>query len=447
VIKVFLVPEQIEKQYPFNSDWTPLTADVVELAQRPYFRELFEKPFTTYLLVVTPLAGRVQFIDGLSREEADLERDQLYRLAKHLLTTYANTGKTFILQNWEGDHLLYQGLQGGAQPDAVRVRGMIDWWRVRQEGVRQARLEVGTHGVDVLHAAEVNFLRAAMAGKVTATNDVLPSIDADLYSYSSWDVGFDPAELVRALDYLAAKAPPSGRFGDRDVYLGEFGVAKGQGVPEGERAERIRLLTEAALGWGVRYAIYWEVYCNEALRNYRGRPRNGDLRGFWLVRPDGVRARMWDDFAAQVPAGLYRATFRSFTGQYFAVASPGDRALRAERWTRGDSWATFAFKDWNGGELQNGDEVSLQAHDGGYLSLEKGAKARILAQVNNAGKNERFILRKIEGGGPIRPGDSIALQARNGRFLGAEVGGRGAIRALRSILGPAEVFTFSPLDE
>src|SRR5215218_6535343 len=252
VIKVFMVPGKIESFYAFNSDWSPAMTDVVELAQRPYFQALFAKPFSTFILVVVPVSGSNPFLDGLTHEEAVAEQEQMYRLSKHLLTTYANTKKTFILQNWEGDHLLYQGLAGAA-PDEVRVQGMIAWWNARQDGVRQARQEVGENGVQVLHAAEVNFLAQAMKGMVTATNNVLPFTRCDLYSYSSWDLGFTPGELTRALDYLESKAPDSRRFGRRNLYLGEFGMAKDHGAPEGQRFERIRQLMEAALGWGVRY--------------------------------------------------------------------------------------------------------------------------------------------------------------------------------------------------
>src|SRR5215216_2022932 len=170
VIKVFLVPGKIQSFYSFNSDWPPATTDVVELVQQPYFQALFAKPFSTFILVVVPVSGSNPFLDGLTREEAAAEQEQMYRLAKHLLTTYAHTDKTFVLQNWEGDHLLYQGLAGAA-PDEVRIQGMIHWWNARQDGVRQARQEVGEPGVQVLHAAEVNFLGEAMEGKVTATNN------------------------------------------------------------------------------------------------------------------------------------------------------------------------------------------------------------------------------------------------------------------------------------
>jgi len=443
VIKVFLTPAGIETAYRFNSDWKPVPADVVELAQKPYLQELFAKPFSTFFLVVAPVTVTPQFLDGMTPEEVEAERDQMYRLARHLLATYAGTGKTFVLQNWEGDHLLRSGLNG-ATPDAVRIAGMTDWWNARQDGVRRARQEAGAKGVEVFHAIEVNNLREAMAGKVTATNDIVPFTQADLYSYSSWEIAFERKRMTAALDHLEKKAPDNRRFGKRNLYLGEFGMAKDHG-PESQRAGKIRGLMEAALGWGVRWALYWQVYCNEPAREYSGRPGNRDLRGFWLVRPDGERAQMWDDLAAQLPASLVHATFASYSGQYLGIDPRGaDRAARAERWTHtGASWSTFAFKDWNGGDLASGDEVSLQSHDGLYLSVEQGDGGRLLARASAAGRQERFVIRKIGGTGTIEPGDGVAFETPSGRFLGAEVGGRGVVRALRPAPGPAEVFVFA----
>jgi hypothetical protein len=446
VIKVFFVPDRMQELYTFNSDWSPLPADLVELAQRPYAQELLAKPFSTILLetsaTISPVTGMPQFLDGLTPEEAAAERDQMYRLAKYLLTTYAGSGKTFIVQNWEGDHILRQGLADGDDPDPVRVQGMIDWWNARQDGVAKARQEVGSHGVQVLHAAEVNLLAAAMAGKVTATNDVIPYTHCDLYSYSSWDVGFTGLELTRALDYLESKAPDNELFGRYNLYLGEYGMAKDQGAPDGQRFERVRELMEAALGWGVRYAVYWQVYCNEALQTYTGRPENTDLRGFWLIRPDGGKAPAWFSLAAQLQAALHRVTLRGFASQYVSVDSAGDQAVRAGRWVRGDFWETFTLKDWNGGALRDGDEVSLQAHGGLYLSLQPGSGGALYARASTAGPAERFTIHKIGAAGPIVTGDSIALEARSGRYLGTEVRGKGAIRALRTIPGPAEMFRY-----
>jgi hypothetical protein len=446
VIKVFVDPSQMDVLYRFNSDWLPLTTDVVEIVQRPYFQQLFAKPFSTIILVI-PSAPLVQLADGLTPEEAAAERDQMYRLAKYLLTAYADSGKTFILQNWEGDHLLHAGLGVNTPPDAIRIQGMIDWWNARQAGVQAARLELRPRNVDVAHGCEVNFLAAALDGKVTATNNVLPFTQCDLYSYSSWDIGFDPGELVRALDLLESKAPASRRYGRRNIYLGEFGKPKISSVTDLERFDTVRDLMEAALGWGVRYAVYWQVYCNEPiLDNLVGRPSNSQMQGFWLVKPDGQHAPMWNMMAAQEGASIHHGTFSGYANQYLDV-HPGNRGVGAEPWLRGSPWSEFTIKDWNGGDLVSGDAVTLQGHDGLYLTVEAGVGGKVFARASTAGRSERFILHKVDGTGPIRSGDSIVFETRDHLYLAPEVGGRGLLRALRSVPGPTETFRFVEQDE
>ncbi|HEX4963212.1 MAG TPA: hypothetical protein VF173_20440 [Thermoanaerobaculia bacterium] len=447
VIKVFVYPGHMSELYRFNSDWSPETGDVVDLVQRPYFQQLFAKPFSTIILEIAPATISPQFNDGLTPEEAAAERDQMYRLAKYLLTAYADSGKTFVLQNWEGDHLLRDGLADGTDPDPVRVQGMIGWWNARQDGVQAAREELRARNVEVAHACEVNFLAAAMQGKVTATNSVVPFTHCDLYSYSSWDIDFDPDTLVRALDYLESKAPPSRRFGRHNIYLGEYGMAKDQGTPEKVRFEIVRNLMEAALGWGVRYAVYWEVYCNEpAQAHIFGRPKNAQMRGFWLVRPDGIHAPMWNVLAGQLPAAIHLGEFSGATNQYLTV-NPDDRTVAAGHWLRGSPWSVFTMKDWDGGTLESGHAVTLQTHDGLYLSVEPGVGGHVYARAVTAGRAERLILHKVGGSGPIRAGDSIVFETRDHLFLAPEVDAKGLLRALRSAPGPAEAFRFVEQDE
>lgn len=155
--------------------------------------------------------------------------------------------------------------------------------------------------VMVAHAAEVNLIARAMEGKVTMTNDVIPKTHCDLYSYSAWDTIRDPAKFRKALDYLANKAPDSKLFGNKNVYVGEFGAAETVvGGPE-KQAEIVKKAVETALDWGARYIVYWQLYCNEPADKYESRPKNSDCKGFWLIRPDGTKSPVWDYFK-----GLFR---------------------------------------------------------------------------------------------------------------------------------------------
>lgn len=440
VIKVWITPDPA-KNYPFNSLWEPTPTDVLEVVQQPYYQELFAKHFKVFFLEMVA-APEVSFIDGMSEEEIERERLQAYTVAQHLLTAYAGTGKTFVLQNWEGDHLLRQGLLGSANPDAVRVQGMIDWFNARQAGVEQARKEVAQQDVWVWHAVEANHLANAMKGRVTVTNDVVPFTRADLYSYSSWDIGFKPKTLLKALDHLARKAPDSKAFGAQNVYLGEFGASlEHAGGSEANQRKIVKNLAEAALGWGVRWAVYWQIYCNEAKRIYYGQPRNRHMRGFWLVRADGTKTHMWDDFRAMIVSSAQQVSLRSSTGQYVAPEEIPDEifqeesgrevAVRADRWTRGPG-ETFTLWDWNGGSLEEGDLVSLMAPDGAYLATEPGQGGRLLAVDPREAEPEMFSLRRLDG--------AVALQTAEGWYLGAGIGGDGEIRALRWEAGPAERF-------
>ena len=297
VIKLWFTPHS-RKSYPFNSEW-PQYESLVELAKTPYFREVFSKPFTTYILETYPPGregGGHYFVKGMSPEDIEMEKRDFYEFAKYLLTEYKGTGKTFIIQNWEGDWILTNP-RFTKKPTKTAVWGMIDWLNARQDGVERARREVGTKGVMVLHAAEANLVGRAMEGKVTVTNSVFPHTHCDLYSYSAWDTVRNPEKFRKALDYLAEKAPPSKLFGSKNIYVGEFGAPENNvGGPE-KQLEIIKNAVETSLDCGARYVVYWEVFCNEPDTKPKERPKNSDCRGFWLVRPDGTKPPVWDYFA------------------------------------------------------------------------------------------------------------------------------------------------------
>lgn len=295
VIKLWFT-ERSARSYPFNSEW-PKIGSLTELAQTPQFRRVFDKPFTVYMLeAFRPGLDDQYHKRGMTPEQVAAERREFYELTKYLLTTYRGTGKTFILQNWEGDWVL-KDVKIEKEPDPVAVQGMIDWLNARQDGVEQARREVGMHGVTVAHAAEVNLMDLAMKGGTTVANNVLPKTRCDLVSYSAWDTNKNPVRLRETLDYLKEKMPDSKLFGSDNVFVGEYGAAENVCGGAEKQLEYVSKATEVALDWGARWVVYWELYCNEPSREYEGRPTNEDCRGFWLIRPDGSKAPVWDYFA------------------------------------------------------------------------------------------------------------------------------------------------------
>lgn len=278
--------------YPFNSDWPESFGSLVEMARHPHYAALFEKPFKTIVLLVYSL-GRPEhyWTEGVTPEqEADEER-QFYELSKHLLTAYGNSGKTFVLQHWEGDWAIRGHYDAEKDPPPEAFEGMARWLNARQRGVERARTEVKAADARVFHAAEVNLvMRSLDGGKPGVVNKVLPQTRLDLVSYSAWDAMGGKDGLRRALDYIAEQTPDSAAFGAKNVYLGEFGWPENDD-PEKHRTA-VRNAVETGLDWGCPWLIYWELFCNEP----RKRPvaGNDDCRGFWLIKQDGSRAWAWE---------------------------------------------------------------------------------------------------------------------------------------------------------
>ena len=277
-------------QYPFHSQW-PEYHSLVELAETPYFKTVVQMPFKTYILETYGL-GRFEHYwrEGITREQELDEQSQFAELTRHLLATYRGTGKTFILQHWEGDWAIRSSYDANQVPSQQAFDGMIAWLNARQNGVKEARGEIKDSDVKVFHAAEVNLVKSAMEGKPNVTNKVLPHTHLDLVSYSSWDTQSDPMLFGKALDFIAENAPDSEAFGARNVYIGEYGAPENDFTKENVEGT-IRNVVETGLQWGCPYIVYWEIYCNEARRE----PviKNEDCRGFWLIRPDGTKTWAW----------------------------------------------------------------------------------------------------------------------------------------------------------
>lgn len=293
VIKLYLFKPA--SNYPYNTEW-PTCSSLVDIARTPPFRQVFKKPFTTFVLTAySPARPEHYWRKGVSEEEAADETREFEELTRHLLHTYAGTGKTFILQHWEGDWALRGSFDPRAPLDSTAVQGMIDWLNARQKGVDAARRKVAPGAdprVRVYHATEVNLVVQALRKDLPGVVDrVLPHSQVDLVSYSAWDAQKDPGTLRAALDFIARHLPEKKLPLRRRVYIGEFGAPENDFSPEAVTST-IQGTIRTGLDWGCPWIIYWQVYCNEPRRTpVRS---NDDVRGFHLVRPDGQHARSWD---------------------------------------------------------------------------------------------------------------------------------------------------------
>ncbi len=301
----------VERGYSFNSDWNlPPVYTFKELAQHPYFVAAFDLPFSVIALEIyaarsLPAAGGAgsNLLDP--KYDCSADETQIYELTRHLLQTYRDRDVTFLLQNWEGDWLFRgsakDGWMRGEYPKLdQRVAGFSRWFTARQRGVERARAEVTATRCHVFHAVEVNRVFDLLKGIPTVTTHVLPLIRPDLISWSCYDglnTGARRAEksavgIWQGLDLIQhhARTTRQDFAGRPAVYIGEFGFPENVTTP----ASAVEML-DGALGAmfarQIPYLLYWEIFCNERKDGTRPKPvasENADeLRGFWLVRPDG----------------------------------------------------------------------------------------------------------------------------------------------------------------
>jgi hypothetical protein len=361
-IKVWLTPSA-KDSYPIfstNYPWptgTNAPANLMAMLQTTYYQDLLNRPeFNTYVFVAsefTPkLAGygytTTTWKDGLSTTERSNVVTQFSNVTKWLLSSYSNTGKTFIFQNWEGDNDL--GFKSMTNPRSIvvtntnpitsiveittntitntwemitssttnadyveitnRLSNMISWLNARQEGVAVGRLAASNApGVRVYNAAEINFNPGTdsslpVPDQFCMVNAVVPSLTCDLYSWSNW-ASKEPGKeinVIRGLDYLRAMAPTNSTgFGVDNIYMGEFGAYEA-GYMGTNRLHSAA--SDATLGalidkqlayawrWGALHAVQWACYDNGLRADVTDTfdPANPSLLtetnfvGTWLVR-------------------------------------------------------------------------------------------------------------------------------------------------------------------
>lgn len=307
VIKLWFRDDS-ERYYSFNSDWRSQDDhSLVEVAQHPYWIECFEMPFSTFALSIA--GAGIRTTDKTATEE----EEEIYKLSKYLLEQYRDRDITFILHNWEGDWIFRGGTGPGSQwvldasaeskgdpiPKDIpqRIHAMVKWFTARQSGVARARAEVAGSKCRVLHAVEANKVLDSMKGIPGIVNAVLPKVQVDMVSWSSYD-GLDMTglNLFKGIQYIREQIRPTAYMkGQRIVFIGEIGMPENTGgrlAREEIIVDRWDAFIGACLAADVPYIIQWELYCNEpkdrSLKRIMEKRSADELRGFWLIRPDGT---------------------------------------------------------------------------------------------------------------------------------------------------------------
>jgi hypothetical protein len=285
---------------------------ILDLAEKkPSYLEVMDMPFRNIMLWVYPFCdSHDAFYKGiLSDEEAQSIYDEIYEFTAFLLKRYSGSGKSFFLGNWEGDwHVLREIYDYNLEPEPETIAASIEWFKIREKAVAEARRDVAHEDVEVYYYIELNHVAKSMDdNKKSIVNSILPHIRTDYVSWSSYDVT-KPAALLggeagrarvfEALDYIEAHLPESDVPGKR-VFIGEYGFELAS-FPDPELQRKYTAsIMKWCLEWGCPFILYWELYCNEI------EPTTGEHRGYWLIDDNGDKQPVWffhEEFLAKANA-------------------------------------------------------------------------------------------------------------------------------------------------
>jgi hypothetical protein len=299
-------PDQSSANWPASDP-----AGIAGVAQTVPYDRVFHLPFKTIVMTTFTFANadRVQGI-AQSPDRLHAEEKEFYELTKYLYSQFSGSGKTFVLKNWETDGFAaWLGNTNGDIPQNV-VDDLVAWLSARQSGVTRARNEAHDSSVQVLNGAEVNrVLDYAQNGLKRVINAVVPQVNADMLTYSSYDSTLGPdagsvqQSLAQALQTIDKLAPDPQGLGKRRVLISEYGLFENE--RSGQATWRSDTILSTAKSAGIYGAFFWNLYDNEC--KYNGqyapvaaaegnplRPSDSQCRGLWIVRPDGTTSAVLD---------------------------------------------------------------------------------------------------------------------------------------------------------
>ncbi len=296
-IKLFLSSDYATK-YPNQTGWGTVTSLATLAASTPMATAIGDSQFEHIFLNIFPwwsgfeaesltnywingvTTGLVSPATYLANEESEVQD-----LVEYLQTTYANTGKTFYLQNWEGD---WQLLNSFVYTDVVNP-----WWANRMAAVMNARRRgvkaAGTAaGVTVKFGIECN--RTLDRGGRRVIRDVAPLVRPDYISWSAYEgmttgAVYAGGTIASANAYIADQMRRFHAQVQRycpgvQTLIGEYGWPENEinttTFPVGSLIQNV-LDVGTELGW--THAVYWQIADNEETSP-------GVPRGFYIIKPD-----------------------------------------------------------------------------------------------------------------------------------------------------------------
>lgn len=281
--------------YPLQTSWSSVPTSLKTLAQTTQFTTQLSRAWGTVILTCFTFANGATnwWRADVNQSLLDAEYTEMRNLAEHLLSTYSGTGREFILQTWEGDWAFMDSFTVDTYVDRQIVDRYAAFLGTRIRAVRDARAAVASD-CKVLCAYEANRVLDARTKPHLRRllRDLSAKVQPDVISYSAYDSTIvDQGGWGATFDAWKAATVPAFSKALRELQLcypgvpisiGEFGFPEGPELPPGrDVGAMIRVISDVAKSYGVKWLTYWEVFDNEEYSP-------GVPRGFYTHKPGGA---------------------------------------------------------------------------------------------------------------------------------------------------------------
>ena len=286
------ITDKILSNYGFNKSDVKTTLDVVKLI--PDFDKVFQMDFKYFFFWVHTVTG-IRWKDGINKEQEKILYKEMYDFTAYLLKKYNNTGKTFMIGNWEGDWLLHGEGKKNIEPSQKTIENMTKWFQIRQRAIADAKEKTNHKNVHVYNYIEVNLAVKGMEGKISITSHILPNVDVDFVSYSSYesskkkDYEANKESMTKVMNYIESQLKPKeGLPFKRRVFIGEYGGHAMDDKPETllKQYDNAKDIMQISLEEDYPFALYWQLYNNEYTET-------GKSKNMSLINEKGEKRTMY----------------------------------------------------------------------------------------------------------------------------------------------------------
>lgn len=311
------------KSYGLTLDKKPSTTLQLFTAS-PEYKKVFDMDFKYIFAWVHTITG-IEWKKGINAEQEKVLYDEMYEFVSYLLKEYNNSGKTFLIGNWEGDWLLHTNNNRNADPPQEHVDNMTKWLQIRQRAIDDAKNDSKPKNVSLYYYVEVNLVLKGMQGKTCIASRILPDLNVDFVSYSSYEAiknrtyAQKKNTLDSVLNYLEKQLKPKDNLPfSRRVFIGEYGYHANINHPESFKKQYDETvdIMKISMELNLPFALHWQMYNNEY--------ENGVSKEMSLINERGEKTPLYE---------LHKEFYREMNSYLLAFkgknkAYPSDAAFR-----------------------------------------------------------------------------------------------------------------------